>query len=176
MGQMRQHQIQLRRMSARDLSDFMSYGTVATLGDVPEEMMAHWFSRMRQSPSTWWYAITLASTGQLVGDIQLTAEETGLGKSAAVLSYQVAPSYQRRGYATAGLNLALTRAFARGLTQISASTWDDHVVSQHLLTKMGFHVEQHRPPDDENARWWGQPNVGETFFRLTAAEWWRQFS
>ena len=93
------------------------------------------------SASPWW-SYQLVVDGQTVGDIGFHGP---LDEHQQVtIGYQVVPSAQRRGLATAACALLVQLAWSAGARRLLASTDADNVASQRVLQRNGFRTEDGR--------------------------------
>lgn len=81
--------------------------------------------------------------GRLVGGATLSQVRRGAAQ-AATLGYWIGAPYQRRGYTTAAVRVAVRYAFEElGLHRIEAACQPDNIASQGVLAKAGFEKEGH---------------------------------
>jgi RimJ/RimL family protein N-acetyltransferase len=92
-----------------------------------------------QSP---WWSYQLMVDGQAVGDIGFHGPLDD--RQQVTIGYQVVPSAQRRGLATAACAMIIQLAWSGGARRLLASTDADNVASQRVLWRNGFHTEDGR--------------------------------
>jgi aminoglycoside 6'-N-acetyltransferase len=93
------------------------------------------------TPGTWFqFAVALAATGALVGDVALRTSRSDPRQ--AEIGFSVAPEHQRRGYATEAVGAVLDYAFGRlAMQRVFAITDARNLPAQRLLERVGFRRE-----------------------------------
>jgi RimJ/RimL family protein N-acetyltransferase len=89
-----------------------------------------------------WWSYQLVVDGQAVGDIGFHGPLDD--QQQVTIGYQVVPSAQRRGLATAACAMLLELAWTAGARRLLASTDADNVASQQVLRRNGFQTEDGR--------------------------------
>lgn len=79
------------------------------------------------------FAITLAESNQLIGDIYLKEETDGIW-----LGYTIAPSFARQGFAEEAARGVLAHLKTIGQSTVYAGVEPENTASIRLLKKMGF--------------------------------------
>ena len=93
-------------------------------------------------PESPWWSYQLVVDGQAVGDIGFHGP---LDEHQQVtIGYQVVPSAQRRGLATAACAMLIELAWAAGAWRLLANTDSANVASQRVLRRNGFRTEDGR--------------------------------
>ena len=92
-------------------------------------------------PSPWW-SYQLMVDGQAVGDIGFHGPLDD--QQQVTIGYQVVPSVQGRGLATAACALLVQLAWSAGARRLLASTDADNVASQRVLRRNGFRTDDGR--------------------------------
>ena len=93
----------------------------------------------RRSP---WWSYQLVVDGQAVGDIGFHGPLDG--HQQVTIGYQVVPSAQRRGLATAACAMIVQLAWSAGARRLLASTDAVNVASQRVLRRNGFRTDDGR--------------------------------
>lgn len=88
------------------------------------------------------YHLRERSSGQLVGGIGFHHPPQ---EGVVEIGYGVAPSRQRRGYATEAVNALVEVAFAHGAAAVVATVDADNVASRRVLEKAGFALVEGQP-------------------------------
>ncbi|HXL94779.1 MAG TPA: GNAT family N-acetyltransferase [Streptosporangiaceae bacterium] len=140
----------LREMTDSDLDDM-----AALLGD--EQVMRHyprpktrdeaqgwidWNQRLYREHGFGLWLVTLAETGEFVGDCGLTVQQVD-GATEIEVGYHVRSDLQGRGYATEAA--AAARDFARdtlGLHRLIAIIKPENTPSQRVAAKIGLQLEK----------------------------------
>jgi RimJ/RimL family protein N-acetyltransferase len=89
-----------------------------------------------------WWSYQLMVDGQAVGDIGFHGPLDD--QQQVTIGYQVVPSEQRRGLATAACAMLIELAWAAGARRLLANTDADNVASQRVLRRNGFRTEDGR--------------------------------
>ena len=89
------------------------------------------------APGTW-YQIALEHEGELVGDLAVGLDDTGL---LAMLGYSLRVDRQGLGLASEAVEALIDRLFERGLHRVAATLDPENVSSARLLERMGFRYE-----------------------------------
>ena len=84
------------------------------------------------------YAVTLASTGELVGSIALRIDTDSPEASLADIGYWIGAPYWGNGYATEAGNAIIDRARELGFTMIILNYVDGNDASRRVSEKLGF--------------------------------------
>lgn len=84
------------------------------------------------------YAVTLASTGELVGSIALRIDTGSPGASVADIGYWIGAPYWGNGYATEAGDAIIDRARELGVKTIVLTYFDGNGASQRVSEKLGF--------------------------------------
>jgi RimJ/RimL family protein N-acetyltransferase len=93
-------------------------------------------------PGSPWWSYQLVVDDQAVGDIGFHGPLDE--QQQVTIGYQVVPSAQRRGLATAACALIVQLAWSAGARRLLASTDADNVASQQVLRRNGFRTEDGR--------------------------------
>jgi RimJ/RimL family protein N-acetyltransferase len=93
-------------------------------------------------PQSPWWSYQLVVGGQAVGDIGFHGPLDE--RQQVTFGYQVVPSAQRRGLATAACAMIIQVAWSGGARRLLASTDVDNVASQQVLRRNGFHTKDGR--------------------------------
>lgn len=96
-----------------------------------------------------WWTYQLVVAGETVGDIGFHGPPDPGGQ--LTIGYQVVPSVQRRGIATAACAELVALAWAAGARRLHAHTDADNRASQQVLTRNGF------ASADGRAHWLDRP-------------------
>ena len=89
-----------------------------------------------------WWSYQLVVDGQTVGDIGFHGPLDD--QKQVTIGYQVVPSAQRRGLATAACAMIVQLAWSAGAQRLLASTDADNLASQHVLRRNGFGTDDGR--------------------------------
>ena len=89
-----------------------------------------------------WWSYQLMVDGQVVGDIGFHGPLDD--QQQVTIGYQVVPSAQGRGLATAACAMIIQLAWSAGARRLLASTDADNVASRRVLRRNGFHTEDGR--------------------------------
>ena len=84
------------------------------------------------------YAVTLASTGELVGSIALRIDTDSPEASVADIGYWIGAPYWGNGYATEAGHAIIDRARELGVTTIVLKYFDGNSASRRVSEKLGF--------------------------------------
>ena len=84
------------------------------------------------------YAVTLASTGELVGSIALRIDTGSPEASIADIGYWIGAPYWGKGYATEAGDAIIDRARDLGVTTIILKYFDGNDASRRVSEKLGF--------------------------------------
>ena len=84
------------------------------------------------------YAVTLASTGELVGSIALRIDTSSPEASVADIGYWIGSPYWGNGYATEAGNAIIDRARQLGVETIILKYFDGNDASRRVSEKLGF--------------------------------------
>ena len=84
------------------------------------------------------YAVTLASTGELVGSIALRIDTDSPGATVADIGYWIGAPYWGNGYATEAGNAIIERARDLGVKTIVLKYFDGNDASRRVSEKLGF--------------------------------------
>ena len=84
------------------------------------------------------YAVTLASTGELVGSIALRIDTSSPEASVADIGYWIGSPYWGNGYATEAGNALIDRARELGVKTIVLKYFDGNNASRRVSVKLGF--------------------------------------
>lgn len=109
------------------------YNDAATRAWVREALRAH------PEDAAWyaWYVIaTIDETATLAGICGFKGPPDA--ERAVEIGYSIVPQLRRRGLATAAVRLLCHRAFALGVTMVTAETLPSLIGSQGVLIKTGF--------------------------------------
>ena len=90
-------------------------------------------------PQSPWWSYQLVVDGRVVGDIGFHGPLDD--QQQVTIGYQVVPSVQGRGVATAACAMLVRLAWSAGARRLLASTDPDNVASQQVLRRNGFHTE-----------------------------------
>jgi RimJ/RimL family protein N-acetyltransferase len=89
-----------------------------------------------------WWSYQLVVDGQTVGDIGFHGPLDD--QKQVTIGYQVVPSAQRHGLATAACAMIVQLAWSAGARRLLASTDADNLASQQVLLRNGFRTEDGR--------------------------------
>ena len=93
-------------------------------------------------PGWFQYAVELAATGELIGDVGVRLDEN---RMQADLGFTLARAHQGRGYATEAVTALLDLLFTEhGLRRVSAECDARNTASARLLERVGFRREGRR--------------------------------
>ena len=84
------------------------------------------------------YAVTLTSTGEIVGSIALRIDADSPGATVADIGYWVGAPYWGNGYATEAGNAIIDRARQLGVETIILKYFDGNDASRRVSEKLGF--------------------------------------
>ena len=84
------------------------------------------------------YAVTLASTGELVGSIALRIDTGSPEASVADIGYWIGAPYWGKGYATEAGHAIIERARQLGVETIILKYFDGNDASRRVSEKLGF--------------------------------------
>ena len=84
------------------------------------------------------YAVTLASTGELVGSIALRIDTGSPEASVADIGYWIGAPYWGKGYATEAGDAIIGRARELGVKTIVLKYFDGNSASRRVSEKLGF--------------------------------------
>lgn len=84
------------------------------------------------------YAVTLSSTGELVGSIALRIDTDSPEASVADIGYWIGAPYWGNGYATEAGNAIIDRARQLGVKTIVLKYFDGNDASRRVSEKLGF--------------------------------------
>ena len=84
------------------------------------------------------YAVTLASTGELVGSIALRIGTDSPEAAVADIGYWIGAPYWGNGYATEAGNAIIERARELGVSTIVLKYFDGNSASRRVSEKLGF--------------------------------------
>ena len=143
----------LRRFEPADLDAFVAYRSVPAVAryqswDAPfaradgERLLARMGREHPDTAGEWFqFAITLAATGQLIGDCGVLTEPD---PRQCELGFTLAPQYQGHGYATEAVRLLTGYLFGtRGKHRIHASCDARNTASAAVLERAGLRREGH---------------------------------
>ena len=84
------------------------------------------------------YAVTLASTGEIVGSIALRIDTGSAEGTVADIGYWIGTPYWGNGYATEAGNAIIDRARELGVQMIVLKYFDGNDASRRVSEKLGF--------------------------------------
>ena len=84
------------------------------------------------------YAVTLASTGEIVGSIALRIDTASPEATVADIGYWIGAPYWGNGYATEAGNAIIDRARELGVQMIVLKYFDEIDASRRVSEKLGF--------------------------------------
>ena len=84
------------------------------------------------------YAVTLASTGELVGSIALRIDADTTDGTVADIGYWIGAPYWGNGYATEAGHAIIERARELGVSTIILTYFDGNEASRRVSEKLGF--------------------------------------
>ena len=84
------------------------------------------------------YAVTLASTGEIVGSIALRVDTDSPGATAADIGYWIGAPYWGNGYATEAGHAIIERTRQLGVETIILKYFDGNDASRRVSEKLGF--------------------------------------
>ena len=113
------------------------------------------------------YAVTLASTGELVGSIALRIDTDSPEASVADIGYWIGAPYWGNGYATEAGHAIIERARELGVSTIILTYFDGNEASRRVSEKLGF-TWQSRDEDVEYPLIGQRLTVHRTELTLTA--------
>lgn len=102
-------------------------------------LFAAWQEMGGVKVGTPWWSYQLMVDGRAVGDIGFHGPPDP--KQQVTIGYQVVPSAQRRGIATAACAALVDLAWAAGARRLMAHTDADNLASRQVLTRNGFRSE-----------------------------------
>ncbi|MGW3246322.1 GNAT family N-acetyltransferase [Streptomyces sp. NPDC001070] len=136
--------------------------------EAAEELVAEFAAGDPADPGWFQYAVELAATGELIGDIGVCLHDN---RMQADLGFTVAREHQGRGYATEAVGALLERLFTvGGLHRVSAECDARNGASARLLERVGFRAEGRRPAHTWIKGEW----TDDLLFGLLAADWRRR--
>lgn len=93
------------------------------------------------TPGAWFqFAVSLASSGILLGDVALRASAVDVGQ--AELGFTFASAYQGQGYATEAVRTVVRYAFGQlAMHRVFSRTDARNLRAQRLLDRIGFRLE-----------------------------------
>ena len=93
------------------------------------------------TPGRWFqFAVTLASSGTLLGDVALCASRVDVGQ--AELGFTFASAHQGQGYATEAVRAVVQYAFRHlAMHRVFSRTDAGNLRAQRLLERIGFRLE-----------------------------------
>ena len=113
------------------------------------------------------YAVTLASTGEIVGSIALRIDADSPEASVADIGYWIGAPYWGNGYATEAGHAIIDRARELGVSTIILKYFDGNEASRRVSEKLGF-TWRSREEDVENPLIGQRLTVHRTELALTA--------
>ncbi|MFE0631356.1 GNAT family N-acetyltransferase [Streptomyces sp. NPDC058864] len=121
-----------------------------------------------EEPGWFQYAVELAATGELIGDIGVCLHTN---RMQADLGFTLGRAHQGHGYATEAVTALLDRLFTgRGLHRVSAECDARNTASARLLERVGFRLEGRRPAHSWIKGEW----TDDLLFGLLAGDWERR--
>jgi RimJ/RimL family protein N-acetyltransferase len=95
------------------------------------------------TPGRWFqFAVTLASSGTLLGDVALCTSRVGVGQAEAELGFTFASAHHGQGYATEAVRAVVQYAFRHlAMHRVFSRTDARNVRAQRLLERIGFRLE-----------------------------------
>ena len=84
------------------------------------------------------YAVTLSSTGELIGSIALRIDADDTGAAIGDIGYWIGAPYWGNGYATEAGHAIIGRARELGITTIVLKYFDGNGASRRVSEKLGF--------------------------------------
>lgn len=84
------------------------------------------------------YAVTLSSTGELIGSIALRIDADDTGAAIGDIGYWIGAPYWGNGYATEAGHAIIDRARELGITTIVLKYFDGNGASRRVSEKLGF--------------------------------------
>lgn len=139
-------------------------------GRTPEavqEFVSMFIRRQQEQPRTKFpFAVTLRSTGQLIGNCGIRMESTSAHE--AGMGFELAPEQWGNGYATEAARAVLDFGFMElNLHRVWAECVADNIGSARVLTKLGMQLEGRlREKEYYKGRWWDQ-----LLFAILRPEW-----
>ena len=113
------------------------------------------------------YAVTLASTGEIVGSIALRIDADSPEASVADIGYWIGSPYWGNGYATEAGHAIIERARELGVSTIILKYFDGNEASRRVSEKLGF-TWRSREEDVEHPLIGQRLTVHRTELALTA--------
>lgn len=130
-----------------------------------EDLVAEFAAGDPAEPGWFQYAVELAATGELIGDIGVRLHAN---RMQADLGFTLARGHQGHGYATEAVTALLDRLFTvEGLRRVSAECDARNTASARLLERAGFRLEGRRPAHTWIKGEW----TDDLLFGLLAADW-----
>jgi RimJ/RimL family protein N-acetyltransferase len=142
----------VRRFAAADAATFAAYRSDPEVAryqawDIPylvedaEKFVASLAGLAPGTPGTWFqFAVALAATGALVGDVALRTSRSDPRQ--AEVGFSFASAHQRRGYAVEAVAAVLDYAFDRlAMQRVFSITDARNLRAQRLLERLGFRRE-----------------------------------
>jgi aminoglycoside 6'-N-acetyltransferase len=136
--------------------------------EAAEKLVAEFAAGDPAEPGWFQYAVELAATGELIGDIGVCLHDN---RMQADLGFTVAREHQGHGYATEAVSALLERLFTvGGLHRVSAECDARNTASARLLERVGFRPEGRRPAHTWIKGEW----TDDLLFGLLAGDWKRR--
>lgn len=129
------------------------------------DLVARFAAGDPEEPGWFQYAVELAATGELIGDIGVCVHDN---RMQADLGFTLARAHQGHGYATEAVTALLDRLFTvSGLHRVSAECDARNTASARLLERAGFRLEGRRPAHTWIKGEW----TDDLLFGLLAPDW-----
>ncbi|MFG0328190.1 MAG: GNAT family N-acetyltransferase [Phycisphaerales bacterium JB037] len=136
------------RRASRGLFELWEPGPGDYADPVPDGFSRGQFERFLAAsdlPEAQRHLICARDSGAIVGQVSLTQIFRGPFCN-AVMGYWVGVPFQRRGYASEGVRLAIARAFEDlGLHRVEANVIPENVASVGVVRAAGMRLEGHSP-------------------------------
>jgi RimJ/RimL family protein N-acetyltransferase len=176
--ELRGERVALRRFQFADLTPLVAYRSDPEVAryqswDAPypvdkgEGLIRAMLRQHPDTPGEWFqFAVTRASTGELIGDCG-SKTEAGDHRLADI-GYTIAPGHQGNGYGTDTVRTLLRYLFeARGKHRVTASCDPRNVPSIRLLERLGMRREGHL----RESIWYAGEWADDLLFAMLEREW-----
>ena len=174
------HRLRLREFTLGDATSVFRYSSLTTTTHYIEQeahVTPYETEELIQRFIGWQFAtprlhliqaITLADTGQLVGDIGLMT--TNVESAVAELGFMMSPDYWQHGYGKEAAAAMLAYGFQTvGWERIVASCHKDNVASERILRGIGLKPTTETSADPSDPNYLFRPQM--RYFGLDRQEW-----
>jgi RimJ/RimL family protein N-acetyltransferase len=176
--ELRGERVALRRFRLTDLTPFVTYRSHPEVAryqswDAPypvekgESLIRAMQRQHPDTPGEWFqFAVTLASTGELIGDCG--SKTDAADPRLADIGYTIAHDHQGNGHGTDTVRTLLRYLFeARGKHRVTASCDPRNVASIRLLERLGMRHEGHL----RQSVWFNGEWADDLIFAMLEREW-----